>query len=314
MRTPRRTSPKDRGNSRVTAQDALLLRFVGEAAPTTARAVAHYLGRTLDRVYHRARVLHAHGLLARTVHHVNEPDRLTLTSEGRQFVAQKFGLDPDILPTVRVKGGDYVHHDMTVDAYATLARATARSNLWSLTRFRFEREIRRAIGAPSGALVPDGLATLAHADGRTAALVFEADTGSTDPRWVARHKFLPYAQAALARQPFFDVRRWRVCVLVPNERRLAHLAIAAWRAGVPVGLVYFGLSGSLDEAHVLRDGWTTFEGVDGTEDFCLVTRSALPGPRTKPQDGVGGLAEKSGRSTGVAPGGRAGRSGTEDGA
>lgn len=286
MRCEYRTRRRDPGGTRVTTEDALLLRFVGAAAPTTSRALARLVARPLPRIYHRVRVLHAHGLLARTVVSINEPDRLSLTSSGRQFVAQKFGLDPDAIREVRVAERDYRHHDAVVDVALTLTRACARSQAWTLSAFLFEREIRRELGAPEGALVPDGFARLQHADGAEVGLVVEADTGSCDPKWVAKHKLLAYADAHLGGQAIFGIVSWRVCLVAPSFPRVAHLATAAWRAGVPEGLVAFAVTGALPEERVLRDGWQTFRGVEGTEDFALTTERVLPVPNTKPEHGV----------------------------
>lgn len=268
-----RTRRREPGGARVTPRDLLLLAAVADASPVTLAPLAGLLGMSREMARRRARALHALGLLEKAVLAMHLPDRLTLTLPGRELVAEKFGRDLSTLPAVRVTGADYRHHDLVVAFAVALRLACARHGTWRVAQVLFEREVRRTLGAPRGALVPDAVAILTGPE--PFALCLEADTGSCDPKWVAERKLAVYGEHRAAGHAIFGCASFAVCVVAPSLRRIHALTGAMWRAGVPEGLVYLAPSAGLIADTILTRAWFTPRGIPGTEDVQLTTESPL---------------------------------------
>lgn len=272
---PHRTAKHDPGGARVVPRDLVLLGFLADCAHAPTGVLAALTGMSIDMTRRRIRVLRDLGLVAKTVVAVNAADRVALTPAGRRLVAEKFGRDVDDVPAVRIGDGPFVHHDMGLTVAVALREAGAKSHHVALRRLLFERGVRAALGAPGGALVPDGFAEFVNAGGTAHALALEMDAGTCDPKWVAANKLVVYAEHAAAGGSLLGVASWSVCVVVPTLRRVHQLTAALWSAGVPEHLVYLLPLDAVRAEDILGDVWLTPTAVPGSEDVVLATACPL---------------------------------------
>lgn len=272
---PHRTAKHESGGARVMPRDLVILGFLGACGHAPTGVLSLFTGMSIDMTRRRIRTLRDLGLVAKTVVAVNAADRVALTPAGRRLVAEKFGREVDEFPAVRIGDGPFVHHDMGLTVAVALREAGAKSHHLALRRHLFERGVRAALGAPGGALVPDGFAEFVNASGSAHALALEMDTGTCDPKWVASNKLVVYAEHAAAGGSLLDVASWSVCVVVPTLRRVHQLTAAMWAAGVPERLVYLLPLDTVRAEDILGDVWLTPTAVPDSEDVVLATACPL---------------------------------------
>ncbi|MBI4438180.1 replication-relaxation family protein [Candidatus Uhrbacteria bacterium] len=298
----RRTARRDPGGARRTVRDTLVLTLVERAQPVTIDQVARGVQMSVPMARRRLRVLRDLGLV--TVHlpeGLNGPNRVTLAPAARPVLAAALGGEAG---DYRVRDGvervNLAHHDGQVDLYVALSVACGRSRAWRLARFLFEGELRRAL--PNARLVPDAVALLSAGAGQVA-VAFEVDLGTESPSWLA-HKALAYAALRSAGAPLLGTSNWRVAVTVPTARRRNRLALAAWEAGLPEGLVSFAVASELTDRDILAPtAWLTPRVVtqDGTErarlaPSCLV--ETVPTDRSHGGNGLVGPGSRAGADPG----------------
>ncbi|MFZ5478961.1 MAG: replication-relaxation family protein [Myxococcota bacterium] len=299
---PRRTERRDPRGAQVTPRDLLLLGFLADAGYASSGALGRLAGMSGDMVRRRLRVLRDLGLVKKHVVALNEPDKVTLTTEGRRLVAEKSGREVDDIPPGILGRGSHLHHDMGVDVAVALMVALGLCNIWRLTDYWFERRVRAELGAPGGALVPDAVVHLEDRNGRAHVLAIEIETGTNDPKWVAARKLTVYGEHFAERRPLFGCASWSVCIVTRTLAQLHRVTTALWRAGVPEGLVYLLPLPDLDPETVLEDVWSTPRAVPGNEDVALMPASPFPRVTTDHHDRCDGLAVESSRQPGpVAP-------------
>lgn len=256
----KRATRQDPGGRRVTPRDLLALSFVAAAQPVTTSQVRRLLGLSEDMAHRRLAVLRDHGLLRVHVAAQHEVNRYTLAPGAVPVLARLTGASPDevYVPRGGVERADLAHHEATVDLYVTLRLATARAKTVRLLRWLFEREIRKAAGGASGALVPDAVGLFELEDGSRRAVAFEVDLGTENPSYVAAHKGQGYADLKAASAPMLGSLDWKVgCYVVAPERRLHRLGLALAEAKLPAGLWHLGLASRLDDRSVLGPVWVT---------------------------------------------------------
>lgn len=117
------------------------------------------------------------------------------------------------------------HHYTLVRAYAlTIAACAAQADL-RLVRWRFEWELIDAFAALPQR--PDALCTVADAAGREWTYWIEVDTSGTEnPSFVRRTKFVPFARRLAVREPIAGVLPSAMLALARTERRIRSLGRA----------------------------------------------------------------------------------------
>lgn len=250
---PKRATRRDPAGSQVTPRDLLALRFIAEAQPVTTGQVRRLLDLSEDMAHRRLAVLRDHGLVRVHVPAQHAPNRYTLAPAALPVLARLTGSEDAWVPR-GIDRIDLAHHAATVDVYVALRAATTRSRRVRLSRWVFEREIRKAAGASPGVLVPDAVASF-EIEGRAVAVAFEVDLCTENPSFVAAK---PYGQLRAAGTPMLGTTDWSVaCVIAGPERRLHRLALAVAEAGAPDGLWHFALLDHLDSRSVLTPTWLT---------------------------------------------------------
>lgn len=261
--SPRRTGRADPGGARVTPRDALILRFVGHAAVVTIAMVAALLDMSPEMARRRLHVLHSLGYVAKTVTSMEAPTRYTLTPTAVPIVDRLFAPPEGGWRVLRsIERMNLAHHDGQVALHIAFATAGIRSTEWRLERYYYEYEVRRRLGAPADALIPDAVAVLAADDGRRWAVACEVDR-SENPSYLVERKLLPYTDSHAAGGPLMGCASWSVAWLCSSVRRRNRLAEAAWQGGVPDGLHVFAAEAEIDGRSILTPAWWSPKVVDG---------------------------------------------------
>ncbi len=274
--SPSRTQRRSPGNARLTLREKLALAFIAHAQPISTQ---HYTA-LLDVNPHIARrslrKLRDLGYIQVHVRALHEVSWFTLTPAAKPVLARAFGRTPADYRSMRGIGRvNLEHHARTVDLYAALTVATARSKRVSLETFLLEKDIRAQVGRGEGVQVPDAIAVLTREAAERVAVAFEVDCGNESPSYVVTHKVEPYTQMKEAGQTVLGCSEWRVCCTVPTVRRRNRLVTALWDADAPEGLWYFALAQELTSRNILGQLWRTPRLVDGGQRAVLAEESPL---------------------------------------
>ena len=271
---PCRTERRDPSHARATTRDVLILNLIAQAQPVTTPQIRRFLDTSTAMTRRRMRVLRDLGLVQVHVNALHEVSRYTLTPKAKGVLARALGRDPGDFRAVRGLGKvNLAHHAGVVDAYVDLTVACARSRTFALAEWMFEREIRKLLGATAKTLVPDATAVIELRSGRKMALAFEVDLANEPLSYFVRTKIETYVDLHEAGHPLRQCEQWAVCCVVPSQRRMNRLALAAWEAGIPEGLWYFVVADSLTPRNVLQAVWKTPRMAD--ERARLVDESPL---------------------------------------
>ena len=261
---PYRTQRRHPGNARVTPRDVLILDLIAKAQPVSTPQIRRFLDASTAVARHRMRILRDLGLVQVHVSALHEVSRFTLTPKAKGELARALGRDPGEFKAVRGIGKvNLAHHEGVVDLHVALHVACAHSRTFTLVEWMFEKDIRALLGASLKTLVPDATAVVENYSSYKMAMAFEVDLANESLSYFVRHKVESYADLREVGHPLRKCDAWIVCCTVPSERRLNRLALAAWEAGIPEGLWYFAVAGSLNERNILQAVWKTPRVVDG---------------------------------------------------
>lgn len=280
-----RTARREPGGRRLTPRDLVLLCALARLQPMTSTQARTLLD--VDRSIARRALNKLRDLgLARVLVPAMEADNLyVLTPAGAREVARVTGRDPGDVAVLRgVAAAGMEHHAGTVDVVAAMMAAAARSARVEFEEALLDRDIRRLLGNPRDALVPDAVAKIA-VDGTPAAFALEIDLATENPSWVLARKLVPYGELRAEGRPLAGRAAWSVGFVVPTLRRLHRLAAAAVEGGVPEGAVYFALAHELDARAVLAPVWRTFRAAGPAGEFRLATESPFAGALAGCSDG-----------------------------
>jgi hypothetical protein len=200
----------------------------------------------------RLRKLHDAGFVVAFIEQLHLDTRWVLDTKGYEALA---GRDPDapVQRAVRDLAPLRDHHAMLVRFWVLLVRACHDSPTTSLERFSFEWELATPPGTGTrGLYLPDAVVSLKTGD-KTNHLVVEADTGTENPSYVAKHKITVFGSLLRARKSVHGHVPDRQLILAPSERRLRSIARAARQ--LPLDGVYGRILAADDTEFSLNDGW-----------------------------------------------------------
>jgi predicted transcriptional regulator len=251
------------GPVRLNARDNLIFALV-ERGPVHVGHVATLCGMSKEVAKRRLRKLKDAGYLSVEVLAMEAKSRYLLTRRGAEVLARVSGRSKDDIRIPRGLGrSDLEHFDQAADLVIALEVAGAKTKLFRVVRALFEPQIRRLLGNPDRALIPDGLVEI-DLDGDRLVLVVEADRGGENPSWVATHKAAPYTSLAATGGTILGTRDFLVLFTVPSLRRVHKLAAACWEAGINEDHFFFAVAANLTAENVLTAVWLTPKVVNAT--------------------------------------------------
>ena len=244
------------GSVRLNARDSLIFALV-ERGPVHVGHVATFCGMSKEVAKRRLRKLKDAGYLSVEVLAMEAKSRYFLTRRGAEVLARVSGRSIDDIRVPRGLGrSDLEHFDQAADLVIAFEVAGAKTRLFRVVRALFEPQIRRLLGNPDRALIPDGLIEI-DLDGDRLVLVVEADRGSENPSWVATHKAAPYTNLAATEGTILGARDFLILFTVPSLRRVHKLAAACWEAGINEDHFFFAVASALSPNNVLTPVWLT---------------------------------------------------------
>lgn len=209
-------------------------------------------------------------------------NRYHLTRAGAAEVARIEGRSVEeitVLPGL--PKGDLAHAEGAVDILIAFAVACAKSKAGlELGRVLVERDLRRMLGNPRNALIPDAVVEFL-VDGAPHVVAVEIDRNTENPAYFAKRKGSEGYQALrTAGHPILGSPSWSVAVVTPSWRRAHRLAIRSWDEGISEGIFYFAAADAISPDVILTDAWRTPRIVGA--DAKLVPACPVPRPQKRP--------------------------------
>ena len=295
--TPKRCAPQNPGQREAQPRDLVGLAWLARAQPITTGQFCRYLGMSRPVGWRALRRLRDLGLVEVHVTGMEQDNAYTLAAGGARLLARVHGRASGDYRLLRGPVSVNAHHRAVVDVATGLACASMQATSVHAAEFTFEAELRRRVHNAKDALVPDAVAVL-HYDVGTIAYAIEIDLGEENPSLLSR-KFAALHELRRVEVPLVGVADWRVLVVVPTERRLHRLALGcAADARVPPGLVSFAVSGDLEDATILDQGWWEASVDASGKHVDLTMVSPFRGARATRSDGSNSLTMVASGSSG----------------